>query len=71
MIATYVQDVKGNCTMAGENLFLEKITLSNLDELQLISLLRCYFETFSQANKFNKEEEYFRYLWNNEYQRRF
>ena len=62
MIATYVGDVKVNCTIAGENLFLEKITLSKLDELQLTSLLRCYFEIFSQANKFNKEEEYFRYL---------
>ena len=37
MIATYVRDVKGNCTIAGENVFLQKITLSKLHKPQLIS----------------------------------
>ena len=45
-----VQGFKGNCKIAREKSFLQKVTFCNFDELQLKSLLRYYFEIFSVAN---------------------
>ena len=45
-----MRDFKGNCKLAGEKFFLQKITFFNFDELQLKSLLLYCFEIFSKAN---------------------
>ena len=50
LIAANVRDFKGNCTIAGENLFLQKIIFSNFDELELKLSLRYCFDIFIQAN---------------------